>query len=90
MALNLKDPVVERLASEIAELTGESKTRAVRTALQERRQRLAFRVSRHNRRARWLDFLETEVWPQIPRSLLGRRISRRKEEALLGYGKTGV
>src|SRR5262249_60800991 len=44
MALNIKDPEVEKLAAEIAAMTGESKTRAVKVALQERRQRLALKV----------------------------------------------
>src|SRR4029453_11787484 len=40
MALNLKNAEVERLAAEVARLTGESKTEAIRRALEERRQRL--------------------------------------------------
>ena len=36
MALNTKDPVTVRLAAEVAALTGESTTMAVRTALEER------------------------------------------------------
>ncbi|MSO83388.1 MAG: PSK operon transcription factor, partial [Acidobacteria bacterium] len=40
MALNLKNPEVERLAAEVARLTGESKTEAIRRSLEERRQRL--------------------------------------------------
>ena len=39
MALSLKDPETDRLAREVAELTGESLTRAVRTALAERLER---------------------------------------------------
>ncbi len=35
MGLNIKDPETERLAAEIATLTGESKTGAIRTALRE-------------------------------------------------------
>ena len=41
MALNIKNREVERLASEVATLAGESKTEAVRRALEERRGRLA-------------------------------------------------
>lgn len=36
MALSLKDPETDRLAREVARLTGESLTQAVRTALAER------------------------------------------------------
>ena len=38
MALNIKDPETERLASEVAKLAGETKTQAVRTALTERKE----------------------------------------------------
>ena len=40
MALNIKNADVERLAEELARLTGESKTEAIRKALDERRRRL--------------------------------------------------
>ena len=39
MALNLKNAEVERLAAEAVRLVGESKTKAIRRALEERRQR---------------------------------------------------
>ena len=45
MALNIKNAEVERLVEEISRLTGESKTEAVRRALEERKGRLAFRVA---------------------------------------------
>ncbi len=41
MALNIKDRETEKLAAEVAAITGESKTRAVRIALEERKQRLS-------------------------------------------------
>lgn len=40
MALNIKNQEVERLAAEVAKMTGETKTEAIRRALGERRQRL--------------------------------------------------
>jgi antitoxin VapB len=49
MALNIKHPETEKLAAEVAAITGESKARAVKVALQERRQRLAVRVVRRDR-----------------------------------------
>ena len=39
MALSLKDPETDRLARQVASLTGESLTEAVRTALAERLER---------------------------------------------------
>jgi antitoxin VapB len=90
MPLNIKNSEVERLIEEIAQITGESKTEAVRRALQERRERLAFRVDGESRQARLVRFLEQEVWPLVPREELGRRLSREEEDAILGYGPEGV
>lgn len=90
MALNLKNLEVERLVDEIAKLTGESKTEAVRRSLEERRQRLAYRIGSTNARERVAAFLEHEVWPQIPRRERGRRLSRAEEDELLGFHQTGA
>jgi antitoxin VapB len=90
MALNIKDPETEKLAAEVAAITGESKTRAVKVALQERKQRLAVRVVRRDRAEELRRFLAQEVWPRVPRRVLGKRITRREREAILGYGPEGV
>lgn len=89
MALNIKNAEVERLAIEVARLTGESKTEAIRRALHERRGRLKAGSIR-DRRTRVLCFLETKVWPTIPTSQAGRRLSRTEEDEILGYGPGGV
>ena len=78
------------LAAEVAALAGESKTRAVKVALQERRARLALRGGARDRRADFVRFLETEVWAQVPRTALGRRTTRRERERNLGLGSQGV
>ncbi len=90
MALNLKNEEVERLAAELARLTGESKTEVIRRALIERRQRLAYRLNPGDREARVLRFLEREVWPRIPADQLGRSLSREEEDQILGYGAAGT
>jgi antitoxin VapB len=90
MALNIKNEAVERLVDEVARLAGESKTEAVRRALEERKARLAYRLADGNRRARLERFLENEAWPQVPAEQLGRRLSRAEEESILGYGPEGV
>lgn len=90
MPLNIKNPAVERLANEVARLTGESKTEAIRKALEERRARLNFRLTGEGREERLRRFLEHEVWPIVPKDQLGRRLSRAEEEAILGYGPEGV
>jgi antitoxin VapB len=89
MALNLKNPEVERLAAEVARLTGESKTEAIRRSLEERRRRLKGPATAE-RRARVLRFLETKVWPALPKQQLGRRLTRKEEDEMLGYGPGGV
>ena len=76
MALNIKNPHVEELAAEIAEITGESKTEAIRRALEERRQRLAFQVVREDRAEDLRSFLEREVWSVI-RARSSRRLAPR-------------
>ena len=90
MPLNIKDREAERLAAEVAAMTGESKTRAIRIALEERKQRLAMRVVHRDRGQALRRFLEEEVWPQVPSHLRGRRLTRREREAILGYGSEGV
>lgn len=89
MPLNIKSAEVERLAAEVARLTGESKTEAIRRALDERKRRLKG-ASAGDRRARVLTFLKKKVWPAIPREQLGRRLTREEEDAILGYGPSGV
>jgi antitoxin VapB len=89
MALNLKNAAVERLAAEVAKLTGESKTEAIRRALEERRRRL-MGTSTDQRRARVVRFLERNVWPTLPKGERGRRLTREEEDEILGYGPAGV
>jgi antitoxin VapB len=42
------------------------------------------------KRDRWIEFLESEIWPAIPREQLGRRLSKEEEEAIVGFGPEGV
>jgi antitoxin VapB len=89
MAMNIKDPETERLAAEVAALTGESKTAAVRTALRERRDRLGTRsgLGQGNLRR----FLEDEIWPRVPSEVRdGTPMTKAEREELLGYGPEGV
>lgn len=89
MPLNIKNAEVERLVAEVAAMTGESKTEAVRQALIERRRRLAFRVGRADRRAEIERFLEREVWARIPKEQLGKAPDREEIEEILGFGPEG-
>ncbi len=90
MALSIKDDEAERLAGEVAALTGESKTRAVRIALAERRDRLALGTSQTDRQRSLRRFLESEAWPQLPTDQRGGKLSRSEREEILGYSGHGV
>ena len=90
MALNIKNREVVRLVEDIARLTGETKTEAIRRALVERKERLALRLAGSEREDRLKRFFETEVWPTIHDEVRGQRLSREEEDALLGYGPEGV
>jgi antitoxin VapB len=90
MAMSIKDPDAERLAADIAAITGESKTRAVRVSLQERRDRLSLLFAGGDRRSDLLRFLREEIWPFIPSRLRGKGISRKERERILGCGPKGA
>jgi antitoxin VapB len=91
MALNIKDKETEALVAEIAALTGETKTGAVRVAARERLERLQRRAGRRRQSPEEVQqWLETEIWSQIPKELLGRRITKAEREEILGYGPDGV
>jgi antitoxin VapB len=90
MALNIKDPVAEKLAAEVADMAGESKTEAVRVALRERRERLSLSGAAAAKGERIHRFLEEVVWPTIPKKFLGKKITKKEREAILGYGPHGV
>lgn len=83
MALSLKDPQVDRLAREVADLTGETLTEAIRVALAERLAREQLRRARSSGLAERL--LE-----------LGRQTSAladldpRSPEDILGYNDHGL
>ncbi len=84
MTINIKNSSVEKLLDEITQLTGESRTEAVRKALEERRHRLATQTASHDN-AGLLSFLQKEVWPQLPADQIGVRLTKEEEERILGY-----
>jgi antitoxin VapB len=90
VALTIKNAEVERLATEVAQLAGESKTQAIKVALQERRRRLAGGVDPQARAAAALQWLETEVWSHVPAELRGSPHDPHADDDLLGYGPRGV
>jgi antitoxin VapB len=82
LALNIRNPEAEQLATELARQTGESKTEAVTKAL---RDRLA-RLRRERTRRRLADELEeiAEHCASLP------VIDSRRAEEILGYDETGL
>lgn len=90
MSLNIKNEAVEKLVDEMVQLTGESKTEAVRKALEERRQRLLMSYPVRHDQERLVRFLHEEVWPYIPEDVLGKPLTKEEEERILGYGADGV
>ncbi|HEY2930853.1 MAG TPA: type II toxin-antitoxin system VapB family antitoxin [Acidobacteriota bacterium] len=90
MPLNIKNHKVEALATEVSRLTGESKTEAIHRALQERKQRLLHQLPSAHREPQLIRFMEKSIWPKIPRRRLGRKLSKREKERILGYGPAGV
>ncbi|MGH3518438.1 MAG: type II toxin-antitoxin system VapB family antitoxin [Haloechinothrix sp.] len=90
MAMNIKDPEAERLAAEVAALTGQSKTAAVREALRVRHEQLVAEGSAERRGEEFLRFLREEIWPQVSPENRGKRITKAEREEILGYGPDGV
>jgi antitoxin VapB len=92
MALNIKDKETEALVNEIVAFTGETKTGAIRQAARERLERLQRRSGRRKRTPEEIQqWLETEIWSQIPDELLDRPpMTKAEREEILGYGPDGV
>lgn len=81
MALNIKDPTADRLARELANLTGESITVAVGTALKDRLERLSGSVPSKKR---------VEVMTRIADEAAALPVlDARAEDEILGYGEEG-
>jgi hypothetical protein len=87
MPLNIKNPEVESLASEVARLGGTTKTEAIRQSLLDRKSSLTA-AAPSSRRERLQGFLELRVWPTVP-AKARKRWSREEEDRRLGYGEWG-
>ncbi len=84
VALNIRNPEADRLAGEVAALSGETKTEAVIQALQERLSRLRSRETESTRQLRGrLDAIALQN-AQLP------RLDRRSAEEILGYDEHGL
>ena len=82
MALNIKDPATDRLARQLADLTGESLTEAVAAALRERLER------ERRRRGKAIDRAEVM---RIARRIAARPVlDGRSPDEILGYDEHGL
>jgi antitoxin VapB len=82
MALNIRNPEAEHLATELARATGENKTEAVTKALRDR----LVRVRRERTRHSLVDELEqiAEHCARLP------LLDNRQADEILGYDVTGL
>jgi antitoxin VapB len=82
MALNIRNQEAEKLATELAKQTGESKTEAVTKALRDR----LIRVRRDRTKRRLADELEeiAEHCASLP------VLDSRRAEEILGYDENGL
>ena len=90
MTWNIEDTETEKLAAEVAEMTGETKEVAVREALREKKERLGMRSGRKGRPRSMQEWLETEIWPRIPAEERGKPLTKEEVEDILGFGPEGV
>jgi antitoxin VapB len=68
----------------------EPKAEAARQAPVEQEARVQARDGRLNRKESLIEFMEREVWPNMPPSELGRTLTREEEDEILGFGSDGV
>ena len=82
MALSIKNSETERLARELAKVTGESLTEAITSALRERLQRLKKRRRQHIVAEKLEDILKRV--DSLP------TLNTRPEEEILGHDDPGI
>lgn len=81
MALNIKDPEVDRLADELAARMGHhNKTQAIRDAL--RAQLSLLEAQYGDRVTHLLEVMRTEIWPLLPAQ---PPIAKTEREQILGF-----
>ena len=84
MALSIRDPHTDRLARELAALTGESMTEAIRTALAERLART--RSAREDELARLIADVRA-IQERVARLPV---LDDRPDDEILGYDEDGL
>lgn len=82
MAINIKDPVTDQLAREVAAETGESITDAIRVALEERQERLRGRRKRAD--------AHESVMAIMERGRTRPTLDHRTPDEIIGYDENGL
>jgi antitoxin VapB len=91
MTLSIEDKETEALVARIVELTGETETAIVRKGARQRLDRIAAEPKPGPKMTaeELHHWLETEVWPRVPKDVLGKKITKAEREEILGYGPGG-
>ena len=82
MSLNIKDPATDRVVRELAALTGEGVTAAVRKSVEERLSRVRRRTSKRNLAAQLLEIANHCAALPV--------LDNRSAEEILGYDENGL
>ncbi|HNV11384.1 MAG TPA: type II toxin-antitoxin system VapB family antitoxin [Propionibacteriaceae bacterium] len=82
MPLNIKDPQTDRIARELASVTGESLTEALRIALEERLARV--------RRQATVSARRESLQRYIDRGRRRETLDSRSDDEILGFDETGL
>ncbi len=85
MALYIKDPAVTQLAAQLAAITGESKTEAIRIALEERATRISVASAQRNRRVEMARILGRRVPSMIRAGDRKSSLTLEEVQELLAY-----
>ena len=80
MGLNIKNAEVEKLAAEVAAMTGETKTEAIRKALLERKEHLS--TPQRKRMDGVREWLERDVWPHVKPEFRDKPMTKADWDAL--------
>ncbi len=89
MPLDIKDPRTEQLAREVESMTGESRSGAIRVALQERKARLEISSPTASRERALRAWLADSVWRSLPDGTRGHVLTRSEQDERLGYDEQG-
>jgi antitoxin VapB len=82
MALSIKNKEMDRLARDLAEITGENLTEAIAKALKERLERETGRMHKNTVRQKI-----NRIQKRVSRLI---KLDNRSDEEILGYDKTGL